>query len=84
MYTNYSAPSFLPIYGAAKLHMELSQSIMDIHKSTMALHNSFMEPHNSYQIMNLYKLYESMARLHLKSPWSLSSRSLHLTFQGHG
>ena len=48
----------LPIYGAAKLHMELTQSIMEIHKSTMGLHKSFMEPHNSNQIMNLYKLDE--------------------------
>ena len=74
----------LPIYGAAKLYMELTQLIMDSHKSTMGLHKSFMEPHNSYQIMNLYKLDESMTRRHLKSPRSLSSRSLHLTFQGYG
>ena len=66
---NYSAPSTLPIYGAAKLHMELTQSIMEIHKSTMGLHKSFMEPHNSYQIMNFYKLDEQMTRRHFKS-WS--------------
>ena len=48
----------LPIYGAAKLHMELTQSIMEIQKSTMGLHKSFMEHHNSYQIMNIYKLDE--------------------------
>ena len=48
----------LPIYGAAKLHVGFTQSIMEIHKSTTGLHKSFMEPHNSYQIMNLYKLDE--------------------------
>ena len=46
----------LPIYGAAKLHVGLTQSIMEIHKSTTGLNKSFTEPHNSYQIMNLYKL----------------------------
>ena len=45
----------LPIYGAAKLHVGLTQSIMEIHKSTTGLHKSFMD---SYQIMNLYKLDE--------------------------
>ena len=56
--TLVSAPSMLPIYGAAKLHMELSRSIMEIHKSIMGLHKSFMKTHNSCQIMNLYKLDE--------------------------